>query len=64
MKLTIDTHTCTGHGRCYYYAPDLVTSDDRGYGEVIEPDADVSEEFLPQARRVVQTCPERAISLN
>ena len=31
MKLTIDAGMCTGHGRCYTLAPDLLTYDDEGF---------------------------------
>ena len=31
MKLTIDAAMCTGHGRCYTLAPDLLTYDDEGF---------------------------------
>ena len=31
MKLTIDAEMCTGHGRCYTLAPDLLSYDDEGF---------------------------------
>ena len=31
MKLTIDAAMCTGHGRCYTLAPDLLSYDDEGF---------------------------------
>jgi ferredoxin len=61
MKLRIDHERCTGHGRCYDVAPSLFTDDEEGYGQVTlaEPgDAD-----LAVARVAVNSCPERAITL-
>ena len=63
MKLYIDPEQCTGHGRCYRMAPDLLTYDDQGYvsvrGEAIIVPADQTE-FAEEAEG---TCPEGAISL-
>ena len=63
MKIFIDPDECTGHGRCYRMAPDLLTYDDEGYvairGEAIDVPASQSE-FAEEAEG---TCPEGAISL-
>jgi ferredoxin len=63
MKLFIDAEQCTGHGRCYRLAPDLLSYDDEGYaairGEAIAVPAD-QVEFAQEAEG---TCPEGAISL-
>jgi ferredoxin len=63
VKLLIDANVCTGHGRCYNLAPDLLGYDEEGYvtprGEPIEflaGQRDVAEE-------VVGSCPEQAITL-
>ena len=57
----IDPDLCTGHGRCYAVAPDLVDADDEGRGvvtrEVVPP------ELEAQARKAVTNCPERAVKL-
>jgi ferredoxin len=63
MKLIVDDAVCTGHGRCYRLAPDILSADDEGYvavrGEPIEfPDAQ-----RELAEEIVGTCPEQAISL-
>ena len=31
MRLTVDHGRCTGHGRCYTMAPDLLSCDDEGF---------------------------------
>jgi ferredoxin len=63
VKLFIDPEECTGHGRCYRSAPDLLTYDDEGYvairGEAIDVPAGQTE-FAEEAEG---TCPEGAISL-
>jgi ferredoxin len=61
MKLRIDYDRCSGHGRCYELAPNLVTDDDSGYGQVIAEDIDESQEA--EALLAVNGCPERAITL-
>jgi ferredoxin len=63
VKIRVDEGQCTGHGRCYRLAPDLLTYDDEGYvsirGQAIEvPDGQV--EFAEEAEG---TCPEGAITL-
>lgn len=63
MKLTVDGDRCTGHGRCYPLAPELLDSDDDGYvthrGEVVG----VPEHQVAHAREAAGTCPEGAITL-
>jgi ferredoxin len=64
MKLFVDDAICTGHGRCYRLAPNILTYDEEGYvairGEPIEFPADQRE----LAEEIVATCPEEAISLS
>ena len=63
MKLTIRDGSCTGHGRCYSLAPDLLDYDDEGYvtarGQVI----DVPADQVDDARNAAGSCPEQAIEL-
>ena len=63
MKLQVST-ACTGHGRCYTLAPQLLSGDDEGYvtirgGEPI----DVPDDLRELAEEVAGTCPESAISI-
>jgi ferredoxin len=62
VRLRIDRDRCTGHGRCYDLAPDLITDDDDGYGRVVVEDPGESQ--LDAARRAVNSCPERAVVLD
>jgi ferredoxin len=63
VKIYVDPEQCTGHGRCYSVAPDLLTYDDEGYvsirGQAIDVPADQIE-FVEEAEG---SCPEGAISL-
>jgi ferredoxin len=63
MRIVIDTARCTGHGRCYGLAPDLVVDDERGYGQVIGDGRLGDEALRAQAERAVLACPERAVSI-
>lgn len=63
MRISIDSDTCSGHGRCYVLSPSLFVDDDEGYGQVIS-DGHVPAEFMEDAERAVRGCPERAISLS
>jgi ferredoxin len=61
MRIEIDSETCTGHGRCYTLAPDLVEPDDEGRGVVIQEV--VPSHLEPQAHSAAANCPERAVTL-
>ena len=61
MRVRIDPDVCTGHGRCYSLAPEVVEPDDYGHGKVILED--VPEDLRAKAELGVQNCPEHAISV-
>lgn len=63
MKIFIDPNECTGHGRCYRIAPDLLTFDDEGYVSIRGEAIDVPEDQIEFAEEAEGTCPEGAISL-
>ncbi len=64
MKLTIDAAMCTGHGRCYTLAPDLLTYDEEGFvterGSTVEVPAGQEQ----AAREAALSCPEGAITID
>jgi ferredoxin len=63
MRVFIDPNQCTGHGRCYTLAPDLLTCDDEGYVSIRGEAIDVPEGQIEFAEEAAGSCPERAISL-
>jgi len=62
QRIVIDSKSCTGHGRCYDLAPELVADDDRGYGVVVG-DGLVNDQQRQAALRAINACPEHAVSL-
>jgi ferredoxin len=63
MRLAVDAGECTGHGRCYTVAPDLLTFDDEGYVTVRGSSIEVPSEQRDAAEEAAGSCPEGAISL-
>ena len=63
MKITVDFDLCTGHGRCYTVADDLLGFDDEGYVTARGRVTDVPDDQIPSAREAAGTCPEGAITL-
>ena len=61
MRIRVDPTVCQGHALCEAVASDLFTLDDEGYSNVDETEVPGGLEDL--ARRGVQTCPERAITI-
>ena len=63
MKLFIDPEQCTGHGRCYRLAAELLSYDDEGYVSIRGGAIDVPADQVEFAEEAEGTCPEGAISL-
>jgi len=63
VKICVDADQCTGHGRCYRLAPDLLTYDDEGYVSIRGQTIDVPEDQIEFAQEAEGTCPEGAITL-
>jgi ferredoxin len=61
MRVRVDRDICQGHALCAGVAPELFTLDDEGYSNVGEVEVPAGSEDL--ARRGMQTCPERAITI-
>ena len=61
MRVTIDDDKCHGHARCYALCPEIFEIDDLGYSHADHKD--VPPEFQAKARLAVDSCPERAISI-
>ena len=63
MKLSVDAHECTGHGRCYRLAPDLLGYDEEGFVSIRGQAIDVPADQVEFAREAEGTCSEGAITL-
>ena len=63
MKLRVDADECTGHGRCYRIAPDLLSYDDEGYVSIRGETIDLPADMADVAEELEGTCPEGAIIL-
>lgn len=63
VRLTVHTDLCTGHGRCYTLAPELLDCDDEGYVTLRGRTIEVPDGQLTAARDAVAGCPEQAVEL-
>ncbi|MFD7500860.1 ferredoxin [Streptomyces sp. NPDC001700] len=62
-RLRLDAARCTGHGRCYTVAPDLLSDDEEGFVEQRGTELPVPAPLLGQAADAESACPEMAITL-
>jgi len=62
VHLSVDNEMCSGHARCADVDPDLFTLDDVGYSNIGQG-KEVPAAKEPEARRGVDVCPERALSI-
>jgi ferredoxin len=63
VKIAVDGAQCTGHGRCYRIAPDLLSYDDEGYVTIRDQVLAVPPDQVEFAEEAEGTCPEGAITL-
>jgi ferredoxin len=63
VRIAVDGKLCSGHGRCYDVASDLLSSDDEGFVTIKGSSAEVPPALEDQARQAVDWCPEQAITL-
>lgn len=61
MRVLVDRSACQGHARCWSTLPGVFLLDDDGYAAITAADIEPADE--PVARRAVQACPERAITI-
>ncbi len=64
MRLTVSAELCSGHGRCYTVAPDLLTYDDEGFVSVRGQTIDVPAGQEAAAQEAEMACPEGAITIS
>ncbi len=63
VDLIVDSSVCSGHGRCYTKAPDLLSADGEGFVTPQDSPIPVSPDHEAKARAAVASCPESAIAL-
>jgi ferredoxin len=54
---------CSGQGRCYLRAPELLQADDEGFVTIRGGEMDVPPGLEGAARTAMNACPEDAITL-
>jgi ferredoxin len=64
MRLGVSAQRCSGHGRCYAAAPDLLTADENGFVTIRGEAFDVPPGSEAVARDAAAWCPESAIELS
>lgn len=62
-RLIVDFDKCTGHGRCYSVAPDLLTYDDEGFVSARHTPMALEESQIPTAKTAMDACPELAMRI-
>ena len=62
MRITIDEKLCSGQGRCYIRAPELLEPDDEGFVTLKGSSMEVPPGMEDAARRAENACPEDAIT--
>jgi ferredoxin len=63
MRIRVDANLCTGHGRCYTVAPELLSYDDEGFVTIRGTAIEVPPDQMDAAREAMNSCPEGAITL-
>jgi ferredoxin len=63
MKIRVDANLCTGHGRCYTVAPELLSYDDEGFVTIRGSAIEVLTDQSNAAQEAMNSCPEGAITL-
>ena len=59
FKVDIDRSRCTGHGRCYGFAPEVFEPDDEGFSVPLQ--ALPGEQHRAAVVKAVRNCPEKAV---
>lgn len=62
-RLIVDFARCTGHGRCYSEAEDLLDYDEEGFVSARHAPQSLDAADLPEAEAAVAACPEQAMRI-
>jgi ferredoxin len=63
VRISVDEKLCSGQGRCYITAPDLLDCDDEGFVSIKGTSMEVPVGMEDAARRAANVCPEDAITV-
>jgi ferredoxin len=63
MRIAVNEHLCSGQGRCYTRAPELLEADDEGFVTLRGSSKEVPAGLEEAARQAMNVCPEDAITL-
>ena len=63
MRLLVDAEKCSGQGRCYSLAPELLEADDEGFVTIRGAAVEVAPRLVGAARLAADSCPEGAINI-
>ena len=63
MNIAVDARLCSGHGRCYSVAPELLDGDGEGFVTIRGTSTEVPARLEDKARQAAEWCPEQAITL-
>ncbi len=63
MRMKVDGALCSGHSRCWKYAPAVFALDDQGYNLAVGGQVEVPAGEEKAAEMGMKACPERAISI-
>jgi ferredoxin len=64
MRIGVNEHVCSGQGRCYTLAAELLSSDDEGFVTLKGSSMEVPLDLEHAARTAMNACPEDAITLS
>ncbi len=62
-RVVVDFDKCTGHGRCYSEAEELLPYDDEGFVQARHGALEINADQIPLARSAAAACPEGAMTI-
>jgi ferredoxin len=64
MRVSVESHLCSGQGRCYVVSPELFSPDDEGFCAERGTTRDVPAGQEAAAKLAADSCPEGAIRVS
>ncbi|TWG96342.1 ferredoxin [Nocardioides sp. J9] len=62
-RVVVDYDRCTGHGRCYSVAEDLLPYDEEGFVQARHEDLVIAADQVSLAQQAAAACPEGAMTI-